>query len=91
MSPVRPVLVRAGPLQANKERKPPSPRTRLRSKYGKEIVSNGVINKNKNCICYECRQKGHMGKDCPNGKVPQSNLVNYDSISLGTIRMELVL
>jgi hypothetical protein len=29
--PVRPVLARAAPLQANKARKPPSPRTRLRS------------------------------------------------------------
>jgi hypothetical protein len=37
-----------------------------------------VTNKNKSRICYECRQKGHMGKDCPNGNIPKSNLVNYD-------------
>jgi hypothetical protein len=37
-----------------------------------------VSNKNKRCIFYECRQKGHMGKDCPNGNIPKSNLVYYD-------------
>jgi hypothetical protein len=75
---VRPVPTRAAPLQANKARKTPSPRTRLKSKHGKEIVRNGVTNKNKSRICYECRQKGHMGKDYPNGSIPKSNLVHYD-------------
>jgi hypothetical protein len=78
MPPVRPVLARAAPPQANKARKTPSPRTRLRSKHGKDIVRNDVTNKNKSCIFYECRQKGHMGKDCPNGSTPKSNLVHYD-------------
>jgi hypothetical protein len=35
MPPVRPVPARAGPPQANKARKTPSPRTRLRGKHGK--------------------------------------------------------
>jgi hypothetical protein len=78
MPQVRPVLARTASLQANKARKPPSPRTSLRSKCRKEILRNGVTNKNKSRICYECRQKGHMGKDCPNGNVPKSNLVHYD-------------
>jgi hypothetical protein len=88
---VRPVPVKAAPIQANKARKTPSPRTRLRSMHGKEIVRNDVTNKNKSHICYECRQKGLMGKDCPNGNIPKSNLVHYDFITLGMIRMELVL
>jgi hypothetical protein len=75
---VRPVPTRAAPLQANKARKAPSPRTRSRSKHGKEIVRNDVTNKNKSRIFYECRQMGHMGKDCPNGNIPKSNLVHYD-------------
>jgi hypothetical protein len=78
MPPIRPVPARAAPLQANKARKTPSTRTRLKSKHGKEIVRNGVTNKKKSCICYECRQKGHMSKDCPNGNILKSNLVHYD-------------
>jgi hypothetical protein len=35
MPPVRSVPARAGPLQANQARTPPSPRTRLRRKHGK--------------------------------------------------------
>jgi hypothetical protein len=78
MPPVRPVPTKAGPLQANQAKKPPSLRTRLRSKQGKEIARNDITNKNKSRIFYECRQKGHMGKDCPNGNIPKSNLVHYD-------------
>jgi hypothetical protein len=82
MPPIKPVPASAAPLHANKARKAPSSRTRLRSKHGKEIVRNDVTNKNKSRICYECRQKGHMGKDCPNGNIPKSNLVHYDSCKL---------
>jgi hypothetical protein len=76
--PVRPVPARPATPQVNKSKMIPSPRTRLRSNNGKEIVRNDVTNKNKSHICYECRQKGHMGKDCPNGNIPKSNLVHYD-------------
>jgi hypothetical protein len=41
-----------------------------------------VTNKNKSRICYEFCQKGHMGKDFPNGIIPKSNLVHYDFIKL---------
>jgi hypothetical protein len=59
--------VKDDPLSKNKAQKQPW-----------KIASNGVTNKNKSRICYECRQKGHMGKDCPNGNIPKSNLVHYD-------------
>jgi hypothetical protein len=55
-----------------------SPRTRLSSKHGQENTRSGLTNKNKSRICHECRQKGHMGKDCPNGNIPKSNLAHYD-------------
>jgi hypothetical protein len=71
------VLARVAPPQANKEKKASSTRRRLKSKHGQEITRSDVTNKNKIRICYECHQKGHMGKDWPNGNIPQSNLV-YD-------------
>jgi hypothetical protein len=91
MPPVRPVLAKAATPQANKARKTPSPRSRLRRKHGQEITRNNVTNKNKSHICYECRQKGHMGKDFPNGNVPNQTLSIMISVSLGMIRMGIVL
>jgi len=37
----------------------------------------------KHRICYTCRAKGHMSKDCPNGKVLNSKLVQYNFARLG--------
>jgi hypothetical protein len=53
-------------------------KTKAQYKHGQENTRSGVTNKNKSQIFYECRQKGHMGKDCPNGNIPKSNLVHYD-------------
>ena len=36
----------------------------------------------KHRICYTCRAKGHMGKDCPNGNELNSNLIHYDFTKL---------
>ena len=40
-----------------------------------------------NCICYTCRAKDHMSKDCPNGNLPNSKLVQYDFAKLGKDKM----
>jgi hypothetical protein len=74
----RPVPARLATSQCYKAKKTSSPRTRHRSKHGQELSRYGVTNKDKSCIWYVCRQKGHMGKDCPNGNIPKSNLVHYD-------------
>jgi hypothetical protein len=39
-------------------------------------------------ICYTCREKGHLGKDCSNGNTPQSNLVHYDFHKLRNDKMD---
>jgi hypothetical protein len=49
----------------------------------------------KSHICYTCREKGHLGKDCPNGNTPQSTLVHYDFHKLrndkvGTCTMRMI-
>jgi hypothetical protein len=51
---VKPVPTRSATPQANKPKKAPSPRTRLRSKHVQEIARNGVTNKDKSRICYAC-------------------------------------
>ncbi|PUZ51049.1 hypothetical protein GQ55_6G138700 [Panicum hallii var. hallii] len=33
-------------------------------------------------VCYTCRGKGHLGKDCPNGNTSKSNLVNNLHVQL---------
>jgi hypothetical protein len=91
MPPVRPVSARAAPLQANKARKTPSTRTRLRSKHGKEIVRNGVTNKNKAAFAMNAIKRVTWAKIVQMVTFLNQILSIMISISLGTIRMELVL
>ena len=51
----------------------------------KQVLSNGdnvESRKAKHCTCYTCREKGHLGKDCPKGNPQTSNLVQYDLTKL---------
>ena len=43
----------------------------------------------KHKICYTCREKGHLGRDCPNGNSPIPNLIN--NVSLCYIDPQMVL
>jgi hypothetical protein len=54
---------------------------RFREKNGSvtSVKRNGNI---KHKICYTCRQKGHLGKDCPNSKNPKLNHVHYSNEKL---------
>ena len=47
-------------------------------KQVQNIKDNSESSKAKHRTCYTCREKGHLGKDCPKGKSPNSNLVHYD-------------
>jgi hypothetical protein len=31
-------------------------------------------------ICYNCRRKGHLSYDCPNGNTPKLNTFGYDNM-----------
>ena len=51
----------------------------------KQVLSNGdnvESRKAKHRTCYTCREKGHLGKDCPKGNPQTSNLVQYDFTKL---------
>jgi hypothetical protein len=85
------VSARSTPLQENKARKTPSTRTRLRSKHGKEIVRNGVTNKNKAAFAMNAIKRVTWAKIVQMVTFLNQILSIMISISLGTIRMELVL
>jgi hypothetical protein len=54
---------------------------KFREKNGSVTSVNGNGNI-KHKICYTCRQKGHLGKDCPNSKNPKLNHVHFSNEKL---------
>ena len=85
--PVRPVQARAAAGPVKKPTKPTLPlkKTYDAQKYNNKVKSTFV--KVKHRICYTCGVKGHMSKDCPNGNLPNSKLVQYDFAKLGKDKM----
>jgi len=81
--PVRPVQASAaaGPLKKPTRSTHAHKRTTDAQKSKIQVKSTFV--KLKHRICYTCRAKGHMSKDCPNGKVLNSKLVQYNFARLG--------
>ena len=85
--PIRPILAGgvAGPVKKPIKTTLPFKKQIDAQKHKKQVKSTFV--KIKNCICYSCRAKGHMSKDCPNGNLLNSKLVQYDFAKLGKDKM----
>src|SRR6185312_14366775 len=85
--PVRPVKARAAVGPVKNPTKPALPLKKIcdAEKHNYQVKSTFV--KIKHRICYTCRVKGHMSKDCPNGNLPDSKIVQYDFAKLRKDKM----
>jgi hypothetical protein len=55
-----------------------SSRKRLTGKEASKKQDEKASCKDKHRICYTCRAKGHIGKNCPIGNIPKPNSFNND-------------
>ena len=80
--PVRPVGVQGTQPHSYKSKQVLNskvmPKLKQVQSYGDDVESRKI----KHRTCYTCREKGHLGKDCPKGNAQTSNLVHYDFTKL---------
>ncbi|KAG2576029.1 hypothetical protein PVAP13_6NG036824 [Panicum virgatum] len=71
-----PVKPEAAQATTSKARRPAQSHNKVEKK---ESHTSKAVNEQKGFrqrICYNCRKKGHLGKDCPHGNFTLPNLVN---------------
>ncbi|KAF8754026.1 hypothetical protein HU200_011522 [Digitaria exilis] len=81
--PVRPPVTQGEPHQGS-NKKEASPSTHKPINKQDQLIQKVKVTRKVKCrICYTCRQKGHVSKDCPNGNTLKSDLIQYDFNRLG--------
>ena len=64
-------------------------KAQARFKENKDSRRNMNVSSNiKHKICYTCRQKGHLGKDCSKSEISKLNLAHNENIKLRMILNE---
>ena len=77
--PVAPVFTEKSEIKLNKG----FLKAQAKFKEKKDSRSKMNVSSNfKHKICYTCRQKGHLGWDCPNSKISKLNLAHNENIKL---------
>jgi len=83
--PVAPVSTEKSEIKLNKG----FLKAQARFKEKKDSRSKMNVSSNfKHKICYTCRQKGHLGRDCPISKISKLNLAHNENIKLRMILNE---
>ena len=76
--PVRPVGAQSAQPHSYKRNQDSNSWVKPKMRQVQNVKNNSESSKAKHRTCYTCREKGHLGKDCPKGKSSNSNLVHYD-------------
>ena len=80
--PVRPVGALSVQPHFYKRNQDSNSLVKSKIKQVQNIKDNSESSKAKHHTCYTCREKGHLGKDCPKSKSSNSNLIHYDFTKL---------